>query len=121
MAPVQGAILIVTDAFEAGDRFQVFDFGISIGLTSVPVGNADCGDDPVLCLTVAGISKGSFNLAAGNHSITITPTLAPAGGGSGYLRADAVPEPVTWMLFGSGLIVLASVPAAARFRSADAF
>ena len=106
VAPVQGAILIVTDAFQAGDRFQVFDFGTSIGLTSLPVGNADCGDDPVPCLTVAGISKGSFNLAAGNHSITITPTLAPAGGGSGYLRADAVPEPVTWMMFGSGLIVL---------------
>jgi hypothetical protein len=47
VAPVQGAILIVTDAFQAGDRFQVFDFGSSIGLTSLPAGNADCGDDPV--------------------------------------------------------------------------
>ncbi len=107
LAPVQGAVLIVTDAFDAGDRFQVFDFGISLGLTSVPIGNGDCGDDPVVCLANAGISKGSFNLAAGNHSITITPTLAPVGGGSGYLRADAVPEPVTWMLFGSGLIAVA--------------
>src|SRR6185503_13661924 len=33
-APVQGAVLLVTDAFLAGDRFQVFDFGLSIGLTS---------------------------------------------------------------------------------------
>src|SRR6266481_5981830 len=40
LAPVQGAILTVTDAFQAGDRFQVFDFGASIGLTSVPTGNA---------------------------------------------------------------------------------
>ena len=31
-AAPQGAVLIVTDAFAAGDRFQVFDFGISIHL-----------------------------------------------------------------------------------------
>src|SRR5438045_1800298 len=35
-APAFGAILTVTDAFLAGDRFQVFDFGASIGLTSDP-------------------------------------------------------------------------------------
>jgi YVTN family beta-propeller protein len=106
LAPAQGAILTVVDAFQAGDRFQVFDFGASIGLTSVPTGNANCGDDPVPCLATAGISKGSFNLAAGNHSLSITPTLAPTGGGSGYLRVDPVPEPVTWTLFGAGLVAL---------------
>ena len=37
-----GALLQVTDAFLAGDRFQVFDFGVSIGLTSAPVGLDDC-------------------------------------------------------------------------------
>src|SRR5882672_8473332 len=56
-AAPQGAVLIVTDAFVAGDRFQVFDFGISLGLTSVPIGNGDCGDDPVVCLAAAGTSK----------------------------------------------------------------
>jgi len=106
LAPAQGAILTVTDAFSAGDRFQVFDFGASIGLTSAPAGSVNCGSDPVLCLAAAGSSKGLFNLAAGNHSITITPTLAPDGGGAGYLRVDPVPEPVTWALFGTGLVAL---------------
>src|SRR5882724_9411183 len=48
-----GVLLNVTDAFEAGDRFEVFDFGVSLGLTSLPVGSSDCGDDPVPCLADA--------------------------------------------------------------------
>jgi hypothetical protein len=105
-APLQGAVLVVTDAFLAGDRFQIFDFGVSRGLTSLPSGSADCGDDPVPCLATAGISKGSFIFASGNHSISITPTLAPGGGGSAYLRVDAVPEPSTWILLGGGLAAI---------------
>jgi hypothetical protein len=37
VAPVFGATLRVVDVFAAGDRFEVFDFGTSLGLTSVPV------------------------------------------------------------------------------------
>src|SRR5262249_16193380 len=51
LAPAGGAILTVTDAFQAGDRFQIFDFGTSLGLTSVPSGSGNCGSDPVSCLT----------------------------------------------------------------------
>src|SRR5437879_4732610 len=36
LAPAGGAILTVVDAFLAGDRFQIFDFGVSLGLTSIP-------------------------------------------------------------------------------------
>jgi len=95
--------LTVTDAFLAGDRFQIFDFGASLGLTSVPSGSADCGDDPVPCLAAAGISKGQFILGAGSHSISITPTLS-SGGGAAYLRVDSVaqqtPEPDSYILIG---------------------
>src|SRR5262249_52433933 len=52
-----GAVLRVTDAFRAGDRFQVLDFGVALGLTSAPTGSADCGDDPAVCLQTAGISQ----------------------------------------------------------------
>lgn len=101
-APVFGAVFTITDAFTAGDRFEVFDFGISRGLTSAPSGSADCGDDPIPCLATSGISKGTFLLAGGNHSLSIVPVVS-TGGGAGYFRVDAVPEPGTWILFGTGL------------------
>ncbi len=104
-APAQGVILTVTDAFVAGDRFQVFDFGASLGLTSPTFGNADCGDDPIPCLSTPGISSGQFRLNAGNHSLTIT-AVQSTGGGAGYLQAQAVPEPGTWLLFGAGFAAL---------------
>jgi hypothetical protein len=111
-APVDGATLTVTDAFLSGDRFELFDFGVSLGFTSLPAAasTVDCGDDPAACLATAGISSGLFILAAGNHSLTLIPTLSPTEGGTGYLRVDAgaataVPEPATWLLVTTGLLV----------------
>ncbi len=106
VAPNGGVTLTVSDAFTAGDRFEVFDFGRSLGFTSAPGDpRADCGNDPVACLSIAGISRALFTLAAGHHSITIVPILSPGELGSGLLRADAVvPEPATLMLVGSGLL-----------------
>jgi hypothetical protein len=114
--PTGGAFLTVTDAFASGDRFQIFDFGIAIGLTSVPAApNAvNCGDDPIVCLGFAGISKGVFALAAGNHSLTLAPTLSPGDGGSGYLRVDVVPEPATMLLVATGLCLTGLRRARAR-------
>ena len=99
-------VLEVTDAFPSGDRLQVLDFGSVLGLTWTPTGNSNCGDDPVVCLATPDMSIGSFALPAGNHSVTIIPTVAPSGGGSGYPRASTVPEPGTWILLGAGLVLL---------------
>jgi hypothetical protein len=110
VAPAGGATLIVTDAFESGDRFEIFDFGVSLGFTSLPsaAGLVDCGDDPVVCIATAGMSSGSFLLGAGNHAITLVPTLSPSGGGAGYLLVSAaVVEPGSLMLVGLGLTCLA--------------
>lgn len=108
LAPAGGAILTIVDAFLAGDRFQIFDFGVSIGLTSVPIGRGDCGDDPVPCLADPNMSRGFFALLAGIHSITITPILSPDGGGAGYLRVQVqqVPEPPSLVLLALGLLGL---------------
>ena len=95
-------LLRVTDVLESGDRFQVYDNGASLGLTSLPDGVTDCGDDPAACLTVAGMSKGDFLLGAGAHSLTLIPTtLSPGGGGVGYLVV--VPEPATLLMLLVGL------------------
>jgi hypothetical protein len=101
----------VVDVFATGDNFDVFDFGNLVGktttvFTDVP---ADCGDDPLVCLATVGMSKGFFNLAAGNHSLTLVASTS-TGLGTGYLRvaADAgvVPEPT------SVALVLAALGAA---------
>jgi hypothetical protein len=110
--------LVVVDVFESGDRFEVFDSGVSLGLTSTPAaaGSTDCGDDPVICLGFSGMSSGMFVLGAGSHSITIVPTLAPSGGGAGYLfvGATAVDEPGETGLLAGAVIALALVRRRAR-------
>jgi hypothetical protein len=80
-----GADLVVTDAFNIGDRFEVFDFGIVLGQTSfVPITNGTCGDNPAVCLTSA--SHRTYHLLGGTHSITIRPTVSALGGGAAYFR-----------------------------------
>ena len=106
-----GDRLTVTDAFDSGDRFEVFDFGVSLGLTSLPLspGSLNCGDDPVVCLAANGMSIGLFALGAGDHSITLMPALGPSRAGAGYLivGATAIPEPGSAVLVGCALAALA--------------
>lgn len=109
---VAGATLTVTDAFLSTDRFELFDFGTSLGLTSLPDAAAllDCGDDPLPCLATAGMSSGVFVLARGSHAITLVPVLGD-GGGAGYLKlvgAAPVPEPATLVLISLGVVLFAA-------------
>lgn len=85
------ATLIVTDAFTAGDVFQIFDFNQFVGTTSAPTSGTNCGSNPDTCLATAGMSHGTFNLGAGSHSITIVPqsVATPGTGGVGYFRVNA--------------------------------
>jgi hypothetical protein len=89
-----GFVLTVVDAFLSDAQFEVFDFGVLVGVTSLPARlGVDCGDDPVTCLATAGMSQGVFALGAGNHALTLVPTRA-AGPGSAYLHLAAVPNTV---------------------------
>jgi hypothetical protein len=86
------ATLKVVDGFATGDRYEVFDNGVSIGQTSIPTSGTTCGADPAACDANASASKGTFNLGAGSHSITIRATQVAPGisppRGSAYFRVD---------------------------------
>ena len=102
--------LTVTDAFASGDQFEILDFGVVIGMTSLPVigGAVDCGDDPVICLATAGMSTGVFALAAGPHSFIIVPLLSETGGGAAYFQVpEEIPEPTTVLLMTTGIAAAA--------------
>ncbi|MGB7758876.1 MAG: hypothetical protein WBL61_03550 [Bryobacteraceae bacterium] len=90
------ATLVVTDMFIDGDQFQVFDNGVSIGTTSVPVNDGTaCGNDPLGC-TGNDWSHGTFVLGSGNHSITMTLVAAATGyisGGAAFELTTAAPTP----------------------------
>jgi hypothetical protein len=87
-AGVSGAELTVTDAFIIGDEFEVLDFGVPIGFTPVVADSGSCGDDPDVCVADPLVSHRVYALAAGDHSITITPTDSPFGSGAAYFRVD---------------------------------
>jgi hypothetical protein len=80
--------LTVTDAFTRGDAFNVFDFGVPIGGTTVVGAGGSCGSDPVVCVGDPLTSHGVFFLGPGNHSITIVPSFSPVGAGAAYFRVD---------------------------------
>ncbi len=97
--PAAGCSLSVTDAFNQGDQFDVFDFGAPIGSTSVvthPAIDIQCapnGTDPDDCLLDADSSSGVFPLAAGAHSISFLPTFVQADAGAAYFKVFAQPPP----------------------------
>jgi hypothetical protein len=94
--------ITVTDIALSGDTFDVFDFGVLIGSTSVvPIFGTNCGLDPVPCSLDPNVSHGVFSLTAGPHSITIIGRIA--AGGAADFRVDEVPEPATLLLLVTGL------------------
>lgn len=112
----QGCSLKITDVFVCGDVFEVKDGATVIGTTSTP----SCGTNPAETnpdIAFAGTyySKGTFPLAPGPHSITLT-TVAGLTSGEAYLRVDngggleAIPTAST-----TGLALLAVLIAAAGF------
>jgi len=106
-----GCTLTVTDGFNSGDQFELFDNLAFIGMTSVPTPGDSCGNDELACLADPDFSHGAFLLAAGAHSITGAMLLSPFGGGAGFflIEAASVPEPGSLLLSALALLSLAAL------------
>ena len=81
-------VLRIVDGGHQGDTFAVFDNGVALGQSSaVPIDvNHSCandptgsGTDPTACWSDPLMSHGTFQLAPGSHSITISWAQAVPG------------------------------------------
>lgn len=87
------AELQVVDTFASGDRFEVFDNGQSLGLTSVPVAGADTDTfDGAFGDPNGRWSRGMFTLSPGAHVFTGIAVDSPFGVGTGGLRLMPIPQ-----------------------------
>ena len=102
--------LFVLDLLVVGDRFEVFDNLVSLGITSVVVndGANPCGGNIGCATGNLAYSQASFALGAGSHSVTLNVVQNAAGftAGEGVFRvsANAVPEPGSLMLVVTGFL-----------------
>lgn len=102
--------LKVTDAFQHGDQFDVFVNAVLAFTTSlVAVNIVSTTGNPDLAFADPTYSSGSIILGPGAYSVDVFTAASPFGGGGAYLevqQAQAVPEPASLLLFGSGLAAL---------------
>jgi len=102
------AYLLVTDGYDTGDQFELFNFGSSLGRTGNFTSSSSNISDPNSAFTSGLYSKGIFLLGAGSHSITGKAISSPYGGGLAFIALSSsvpggIPEPATWAMMIGGL------------------
>jgi hypothetical protein len=101
----------VTDAFLSGDRFGVFENGLSVGQTSAPGSVGDqIGSNYDAAFADPRWSHAAYVLGPGVYDFTGIATESPFGGGGAAVElvAGGVPELGTWamMILGFGGVAL---------------
>jgi len=106
--PASKCHIVVTDGFLPVDQFEFFDFGVSIGITSVPSGDSGhtCSNDELVCLADPQMSHGFFVVGTGAHSITGTHLVGIPGAAFFIVT---VPEPASLLLIGIALLMLIGI------------
>jgi hypothetical protein len=103
--------LSVVDAGLAGDQFQVFNNGQSIGLTSSTTNMSDYSNNFSDNLANVNFSSGVFLLTEGTYNITgaLFSSLQPFNATNGALKLDITPVPLpgAYGLFLGGISFLA--------------
>lgn len=111
---LQPALLTVQDLGDSVDQFDVYDNGSLIFTTSTPSGGS-IGDffDPDLAASIPELSRGSFLLMPGDHTITGVNIryVSTDGGGFAALRLDTISinEPNVMSLLIISLLIWAAV------------
>jgi hypothetical protein len=110
----EAAVLTIVDAGFAGDVFEVFDNGVSLGLTSPASDSypASVGLDFAAALASGTHSTAQFSLGAGSHRITgrLWASALDSSGAAidatvGAVMLSAIPEPSTAVLLGAGMLL----------------
>jgi hypothetical protein len=100
------ATVTVLDLFLSLDTFELFDNLVSLGISSTPTGDGECGGNIGCALADLNYSRLVIDLGAGAHSLTIRNVAGPAAGGSAVFQVASsvtVPEPASLLLLTSAL------------------
>jgi hypothetical protein len=111
------ATVTILDLFLSGDTFELFDNLVSVGVSSLPTVDGECGNNIGCALGDFSYSRLVVDLGPGTHSLTINNVAsATAGGGAAVFRvapSTTVPEPASMLLLSGAL----AVGLAARIRA----
>jgi hypothetical protein len=94
--------LTVQDTFLSIDQFEIDNFGVLLGDTSLNTPGSDCMADLTCAINNPAFSRGVFNLAPGTYSISGF-NISPATPGAAAFIISETPVPAALPLLASGL------------------